>query len=523
MATSATVTATKATRTPQKPKRLSGWDFATWRTASEYQLLRSTIIAIYVLDRAPDWDRLVERYDRASRLAPVLRMKVVQGPVSFANPRLVVDEDFDISFHLRRFTLPEGSTWDDVLEDARRQGMTDFDRDRPLWRVTVLDGLPGGQSAVIFKLHHAIADGQGMLHIGASLVDLSAEGEDLGPMPEAPVPGDLSSKRAFGKLMVTDNSRWLMATASEFAAAAPPAIESAVKDPLKAVAKVAKIARSFVRLADMPAAPASPIMVDRSVNFHCSAFTLPFDDIRAAAKATGHTANDVFLAAISDGMTKYHKRHDAPTDHLNLSTPISTRKSATDEGNAVGIAHFQLPLGAKDPVKLMNQLHKTVKQWRDEPVIGYSFGIGEMSRFLPSDMVISGATSSDVTASNVPGPPFELWLAGAKIEHIVPFPPLIGAAVFIAMLTYNKEACIAITADDAAVQDLDVLTECIAEGFATLTGKPVSVNGLRSDPQPRRKPAARKQTTPTRKRAARKAPAKKSTTPKKRASKAGRA
>ncbi len=516
MASGKNVKAVKGSRSAdksagQKPKRISGWDFATWRTASDHQMLRSTMIAIYLLDRAPDWDRLVERYDRASRQAPVLRMKVVEGPVPFANPRLVVDEHFDLSFHLRRFNLPKGSTWDDVLEDGRRQGMTDFDRDRSLWRVTVLEGLPDGKAALIFKLHHAIADGQGALQIGASLVDLTQDGEDLGPMPDAPVAGDLSSKRTFGKLMVTDNVRWFAATATEFAKAAPEAAEAALKDPLSAIGKVAEIARSFVKFADLPSAPASPVMVDRSVNFHCTAFTLPFEDIRSAAKASGHTANDVFLASISEGMTRYHRLHDAPVGHLNISTPISTRKAGDDEGNAVGIAHFQLPLGERDSAKLMTHIHKIVKKWRAEPVIGYSFGLGEVSRFLPSEMVISGATSSDLTASNVPGPPVELWMAGAKIEHIVPFPPLIGAAVFIAMLTYNGEACIGISADDAAVDDLDVLMQCLADGFAYVTGKPVAVDGLYATPNaPSKKPTGSRTTpkkAPAKRASAKKAPA----------------
>ena len=72
-----------------KAHRVSGWDFATWRSASDRQMLRSTMMAVYLLDRAPDWDRLVSRYDRATRLSPVLRMKMVEGPVSIANPRLV--------------------------------------------------------------------------------------------------------------------------------------------------------------------------------------------------------------------------------------------------------------------------------------------------------------------------------------------------------------------------------------------------------------------------------------------------
>src|SRR5690606_22555091 len=109
----------------------------------EDPVMRSTMIGLLILEKAPDWDRLVERYERASRTVPILRKKIVEGPVAIANPRLVVDPNFDLSFHMRRFTAAEGSTWEDVLDECRRQSMADFDRDRPLWRVTVLEGLPG--------------------------------------------------------------------------------------------------------------------------------------------------------------------------------------------------------------------------------------------------------------------------------------------------------------------------------------------------------------------------------------------
>ncbi len=453
-------------------QRLSGWDFATWRSSTDQQMLRSAMMAVYVLDRAPDWDRLVDRYDRASRLMPILRSKIIEGPVAIANPRLVVDPDFDVSFHMRRSVLPKGSTWDDVLDEARRQSMTDFDLDRALWQITILEGLPGGRAVQIFKLHHAIADGQGALELGATLVDRDEKGQDLGPMPLEPEASELSSTD-FAQTMIRDNAAWMATNAKKLAKGAGPAVVSAVKSPKETVGNIVETAQSIVRYSKVASGPASSIMQRRSANYHFGAFELPFENIRSRGKQTGNTANDVFLTSIAAGMEIYHRKHKAQVKALHIGMPISTRDSAYEGGNSVGIAHFDLPLNQPDVNKLMNQLHKVVDQWRSEPVIGFSNQLGEASRFIPSGMVVSAAQSIDLTASNIPGPPAALWLAGAKIEHIVPLPPLIGAAVFVALMTYDKKACVGIAMDDAAVTDQVGLIDAIAQGFAQVTGKPV--------------------------------------------------
>lgn len=64
--------------------------------------------------------------------------------------------------------------------------MTDFDRERPLWRVTLLEGLPGGKAAAIVKMHHAVVDGQGVVMLSTSLFDFTEQSQDLGPMPAEP-------------------------------------------------------------------------------------------------------------------------------------------------------------------------------------------------------------------------------------------------------------------------------------------------------------------------------------------------
>lgn len=454
-------------------ERLSGWDYATWRSAGEDPTMRSTMIGLMVLDRSPDWERLVERYERASRVVPILRQKIVEGPVGFANPRVVVDPQFDLTFHLRRFMMPEDSTWDDVLDECRRQSMTDFDKERPLWKVTLLEGLPGGRAALLSKLHHAIADGQGALQLGAALVDISEEGFDLGPMPEAPESVELSA-RHFAEIMIHDNTEWVLSHAVRAAKAAVPTVKEILANPTESVMKVSETVQSLARMANTPTEPNSPIMRSRSINYHFTNFNVSFDDLRAAAKAQGHTINDAFLTAIALGMREYHLKHDAPVDSLHLNMPISTRQAGKDAKNAVSIARFDLPTNSDDVAGLMDHLGAEVKRVRAEPAIEYTNELGEISRFIPTELLTTGAKASDVTASNVPGPPIEVWLAGAKVQAIVPMPPPIGAAVFVALLSYNGTAAIGCAIDDAAVKDRDVLTECLAHGFEKVTGKKVT-------------------------------------------------
>jgi hypothetical protein len=58
-----------------------------------------------------------------------------------------------MSWHLRRTTAKSDHA---VLGLARIEAMTGFDRARPLWMYTLVEGLPEGRAALIMKLHHAL-------------------------------------------------------------------------------------------------------------------------------------------------------------------------------------------------------------------------------------------------------------------------------------------------------------------------------------------------------------------------------
>ncbi len=511
-------------------ERMKGFDFATWRSGSDDPVLRSAIIGLLITESTPDWEKLLDRFDRASRINTVLRQKVIdQGGLT--TPRLMFDSNFDLTFHMRRFKMPAGSTWRDVLDDARRQSMTDFDRDRPLWRLTLLEGLPGGKAAVILKLHHAIADGQGAMMIAANVFDFSEQGEDLGPKPDAPEGEDLD-RAGFAEAIVRDKFGWIARSANDFIQGVGPTSLVALKHPADTASRIAKTVGSVARFSKIPMGPMSPIMTERSINYHFGTFDVPFDQMRATGKDAGHTVNDVFLAAVGDGLGVYHKKMGHPVTKLRINMPVSTRTADSGTGNAVNIARFEMPISIMDTRALMDQVSETVTKLREEPALAFANQLGELSRFIPSDILSAAAQASDVTASNVPGVPFPVWIGGARIERMYPLVATIGAAVNVTMLTYNGVASVGVSTDDAAVEDPDVLLEALRRGFADTIGEHVpastpisgelhepsgkiresesgSASGKVQKPTAAAKPAASRKRVPVATKAAKKAPAKK--------------
>ena len=157
--------------------------------------LRSTAVGICWLDRAPHWDKFVDRIDRMSRQMVSLRQRVVESPFRLATPRWTNDDHFDLNWHLRRVNAPEPRTRDAVLELARLAAMDTFDRARPLWEFTLVEGMKGGKAAVVLKIHHSLSDGVGWMQMMGVLFDLERDPGDLGPMPSAPM-GETLGRRA---------------------------------------------------------------------------------------------------------------------------------------------------------------------------------------------------------------------------------------------------------------------------------------------------------------------------------------
>jgi WS/DGAT/MGAT family acyltransferase len=428
-------------------------------------LLRSTIVAVALFDRPPDWDVLVDRVERATRLTPTFRQKLVPTPLGLAPPRWKVDPDFDLAWHLRRGGVPSPGGLDAVLQAARNTGMTAFDPERPLWEFTLLEGLPDGAAALVMKVHHALTDGIGGIQLAAHVVDLDRTPADLGPNPPAPTAAEAGPFEALLEAVGFDLRRLVIDVVSA-ARMVPDTVASVVRDPVGTARSAADTAASVARFVRPITDTRSPVMTARRLQWHYDTLDVPLAPLKAAAKAVGGTLNDGFVGGITGGLRRYHERHGATVDTLRLTMPISIRTADDDEGgNRVTLVRFEVPVGIEDPAARMLEIDRLCSELRTERAIPHSNTIAGVLNLLPVAVTGGMLKHVDVLASNVPGFDADVFVGGARVEGFYPFGPTLGSAANITLMSYRGTCNIGINTDAGAVADPDVLLACLREGF----------------------------------------------------------
>ncbi len=428
-------------------------------------LLRATIVAVATFDRSPDWDILVDRIDRATRLVPRFRQKLVTVPMGLAPPRWIVDPNFDLSLHLRRVRVHRGGGIAAVLDLARAAALTAFDHDRPLWEFTLVEGLPGKKSALVMKLHHALTDGVGGIEIAAHVVDLTEEPSRLGPMPAAPAPGEHGLVD-----LVTDtlgyHMRRVADAGTEVRRALPHTVRHGMAHPAAAVSDGVTTALAIARFVRPVTSTSSPIMTERRPLRDVSYFDVPFAELSAAAHRLDATLNDAFLAGIAGGMRRYHERHLALVDHLRVSMPINVREEGdAPGGNRVTIERFELPVGISDPRRRMERIRQICRTLREDRAIPYASAIAGVLNLLPVDVTGGMLKHVDLLASNVPGFPTRVFMGGAALESFHVFGATLGSAANVTLMSYDGTCHIGVSTDSGAVTDPDVFRDSLREGF----------------------------------------------------------
>lgn len=423
-------------------------------------VLRSTITAIAVFDRPPDWDRLVTRIQRAVRVVPRLRQRVVDPVLGLGSPRWVLDDDVDLEYHLRRVRVPEPGDLRAVLDLAQPVAMAPFDRGRPLWEFTLVEGLADGRGVLVQKLHHSLTDGVGGVQLALELLD------DRDDAPDLPVPPSPSRHRrppTVGEV-----------TAASAIDRACQLGRLAVRAPVAAargLPRLPALVPSTYRMLRPVTAPGSPLLHGRSLSRRLDVLDVPVAQLARAGRAAGGTLNDAFLASVVGGMNRYHALHGSALDHLRVTMPINLRAHGDQPlGNRFTPARFVVDAAAEDPVERMRCCGGISRSWQREPAVAASDALAAALAALPAPLTAtvfrSMLANVDLVCSDVPGVPQRSWLAGAELLREYAFAPPAGAACSVTLMSYADTACIGVASDPVAVTDPAGLVRCLADGFA---------------------------------------------------------
>jgi WS/DGAT/MGAT family acyltransferase len=469
-------------------RRMSDVEALMWNLEKD-PYLASSFCNVTILDQPPDPDRLRARMLHAVDVVPRLRQRVVPALGRLAPPEWHEDPDFDIDFHVRHIALPQPGTERVLYDLAAVLAAAPLDRTRPLWEFTIVDGLEGGRSALLQKIHHTITDGEGGVRMSAEFLDFSREGQPDAEPTVAETATDRAADAGAGGARDTAAEPPpgnLLGTAIETAShnlrrqlglgrrAAESAIDLArhpQRIPAAGLEAVA-VAQSLARQLAVTDHAHSSLWTQRSLRRRFEVLRIPLDETKRAAKALGGSVNDLFVAGAAGGAGAYHRAKGADVEELRISMPVSTRSDRSMGGNAFTPARLLVPAGMKDPAERFAALRERLTATKAERSLSMAGAFAGVVNMLPTSMLVritrQQVETVDFATSNVRGAPFDLYVGGAKILANYPMGPTGGTAFNLTLLSSGGWLDMGANIDTAAVEDPELLRQCLEGAYAEL-------------------------------------------------------
>jgi WS/DGAT/MGAT family acyltransferase len=428
-----------------------------------------------------DYPRLLRLIEQRIGLVPRYRQKVRHVPAELARPVWVDDEDFDLTYHVRRSALPKPGT-DRALHDLIARLMSrPLDHTRPLWEIYLVEGLDRNRIAMLTKTHQALVDGVRAIDIAQVILDISPTPRDDYTETWSPRREPSSVKLVTDAMVEVWNRPTAMVDNVRAAAGDAAATASKVVDVLGQVATVIKTAASR--------APGSPLNVSISTQRRFAVARTKLEDYRTVRAAHGCAVNDVVLAVVSGAMRNWLLARGEPVTSsttVRAMVPLSVRAEPDDSGaldaslgNRVASFLVDLPVGESNAVV---RLHQIAHQMRAHSDSGRSVGAEALVRlggYAPPTLHALGARAANgiskrifnLVVTNVPGPQVPLYVAGATMLEMYPVVPLAkGQALAIGLTSYDGGVYYGFNADRDAMGDVDLLAGMIDESLDELVG-----------------------------------------------------
>ncbi|MCB1705377.1 MAG: wax ester/triacylglycerol synthase family O-acyltransferase [Halioglobus sp.] len=463
---------------------------------------------------------VIASFERRLSNLPLFRTRLVEVPGGLDRPYWVKDANFDVEFHLRHIALPEPGDWRQLCIQVARLHSRPLDMSRPLWEAYIIEGLdnipnlPAGCFAVYTKMHHSLVDGAGGASFMTALHDL-VPNPDHSNDPDG-LPRLVDTTPSVGELMTK-------------------ATINNVKNTFQLITGTARTARDLGKYAldiarkEIPAPDVSApkTILNKPVGPHrvFDAAEFPLEGFKDIKNAVGVTVNDVALGVVSGALLRYlTAKNEAPKEgSLAATLPLNmrTRRSSTEENNQVGAVFASLHTDISDPLERLVAIKQSTDTAKDSgeaspmvdalklagvfsPVISKTvasfWARNELSRHIPLNI--------STCISNVPGPNFPLYCAGARMVDYYGLGVLTpGMGIFHLVFSYSGKITLSVLADRDIMPDPEFYHDCLVAAYEELYAaahklgprrpKDAAVAAKAKIQSPKRTPAAVRRNTGT--------------------------
>jgi WS/DGAT/MGAT family acyltransferase len=440
--------------------------------ADEHVSMAIASVAIFD-DAPPSQQELLTAFAGRLHLVPRYRQRVWRFPFDVAAPLWVDDPQFDLTYHLRRTSLPEPGGDAELSALVSRVMTQRLDRDRPLWETWVVEGLNGGRWALISKVHHCVVDGIAGTELYHLLLSTTPETDDTltsaAPVPTEPTP------------------TWRTAAGVVSSVASRPVrhvrtVGSQLRHPSRLVGDVIAAGQGLLAFRHVVAPATSSTLLGRiGRQRRWAAISVPLDDVKRVRQTYGVTVNDVALAMVTAGLRSLLlARGEAPRPHTVRSlVPASVRPPGAEGelANQVSCMFADLPVHLADPRERLVAVHALLEEAKRSHEADAGAALVALGDYVPFPLVATLTRTAlrlpqhniVTVTTNVPGPQQPLYLLGRQMVQLLPFVPIADRVrIGVAILSYCDQLSFGVTGDYDAVDDIDVLLTATRDALAPL-------------------------------------------------------
>ena len=409
--------------------------------------------------------RLVERFPR-------FRQRVVDS--LGRRPAFEDDPSFDLDDHLHRVVLPapgDRAALEALVGDLITSPL---DPNRPLWHADLIEGHDGG-AAILWRIHHCIADGIALSRVLLSLTD---GGGDAAVEP-APRPRDAQSAL---RRIASLPGEAISAARKLGGAAAHEGMESlAHPDHLRELAGAAlrdasTVAKLLASPADAPTNLRAPLSGSRRV-----AWSTPFSlaVIKEASHRRRVTVNDMLVTALAAALHESLDPAGGLPDEIHAMVPFNLRPLdgpvPAELGNDFALILLELPVGSLGPAERLREVSSrmdAIKHSHEAPIAyGLVGAIGLTPPWVEDRLIGFFTDKASLVVTNVPGPRRRLDFAGVPVEGVLVWAPCSGSlGMTVSIFSYAGEVTVGFMADTALIADPEPLARSFERELARLCG-----------------------------------------------------